>query len=199
MAHGLDFGRSARVLGGNNGRPDPMVATWPNCSRVARGTRPAPAPKHCHKRSLMASPRATSWRRRVRHSMTLAVNVPKAMRLAGGPLPFAALAWRRLNDAWFESLAYLVDWRRVLGSSVPMRFGIGVGWPPRPLRHPRRHRCRRPCWCSLPRGCLKMSWPATLKRLQDLSVSRRRTGFLSQTLPAAPVCSQALTRRNAVC
>ena len=62
----------------------------------------------------MASPRARSWRRRVRHSMTLAVNVPKAMRLAGGPLPFAALAWRRLTthglSHWLTWLIGAVSW-----------------------------------------------------------------------------------------
>ena len=62
----------------------------------------------------MASPRASSWRRHVRHSMTLAVNVPKAMWLAGGPLPFAALAWRRLTthglSHWLTWLIGAVSW-----------------------------------------------------------------------------------------
>ena len=62
----------------------------------------------------MAWPRARSWRRRVRHSMALAVNVPKAMRLAGGPLPFAALAWQRLTthglNHWLTWLIGAVSW-----------------------------------------------------------------------------------------
>ena len=55
----------------------------------------------------MASPSLRHWRRRGRRSLTLVVNVHKAIRLAGGLMPFAALAWSYLTT---QGLNYWLTW-----------------------------------------------------------------------------------------
>ena len=62
----------------------------------------------------MASPRARSWRRRVRRSWTLTVNVHKAIQLAGGLMPFATLSGSCLTkqglNHWLTWLIGAVSW-----------------------------------------------------------------------------------------
>lgn len=62
----------------------------------------------------MASPSLRHWRRRGRRSLTLAVNVHKAIRLAGGLMPFAALARSYLTtqglNHWLTWLIGAVSW-----------------------------------------------------------------------------------------